>query len=70
MTSSKALTGIAALRREVLEDLRETSDEQLRQEAEADNEDLDAIAEQVRSVLLAAVTAASAERPPPDPVAD
>lgn len=48
MTSTKIIAEIAALRNAALEDLMATSDEQLRQEALEDGEDLVAIASQVK----------------------
>ncbi len=62
MRSGKTDTAIAALRGEVLDDLRETSDEQLREEALADGDDLDVVADRVRSTLREAVASALREQ--------
>ncbi len=62
MTSSKPSTHAAALRREALNDLLETSVEQLRREAAEDGEDLGQVANRVRSILQAAIASTHPER--------
>jgi hypothetical protein len=51
MTSPNVIAEMAALRDAALEDLMETSDVQLRQEAIEDGEDIDAIATGVKAVM-------------------
>jgi hypothetical protein len=62
MTKPKARTEIAALRQIALDDLAETTDAQLRQEAIEEGEDLGAVAAQVRSVMMNAAANVSRKR--------
>lgn len=62
MTRSKARKELAALRRIALDDLEETTDAQLRQEAAEDGEDIGAIAAQMRSEMREAAAAALRQR--------
>lgn len=62
MNTKKTHTEIAALREAALEDLMETTDAQVRQEAFEDGEDLDAIATQIRSSMREVAAAALRQR--------
>jgi hypothetical protein len=62
MTKSKARIEIAALRQIALDDLAETTDAQLRQEAIEEGEDLGVVATQVRSVMMNAAANVTRQR--------
>src|SRR6185437_2791361 len=64
MKPSKTYTVLAAISREILADLLETSEEQLEEEEAADGEDLDLVVDGMRATLRAAVAAAHVEQSP------
>lgn len=62
MSDSKSIAELAALRDAALEDLMNTTDEDLRREAAEDGENLDALASDVKSAMREAAAAALRQR--------